>query len=96
MEIDLHGFELWDAIDEILYKLEECKIKGERELLLVHGYKSGQVLKNYLRSKRFLTEMAQEGYNLKMKEILNSGMTSFEIFYKKSNIRWYNVKNSEL
>ncbi len=25
MEIDLHGLELWEALEEIVYKLEECK-----------------------------------------------------------------------
>lgn len=25
LEVDLHGFELWEALEEIVYKLEECK-----------------------------------------------------------------------
>lgn len=32
MEIDLHGLELWEALEEIVYKLEECKTRGIREI----------------------------------------------------------------
>jgi len=35
MEINVHGQELWGAIDEVLSVLEECKINGDgdKELL---------------------------------------------------------------
>jgi len=32
VEIDLHGLELWQALEEIVYKLEECKTIGIREI----------------------------------------------------------------
>jgi len=38
MRCDLHGCELIEAKDEILLKLEECQIKGDKVLEIVHGY----------------------------------------------------------
>ena len=79
MECDVHGYELWEAIEEILYILEECRIKGDRELVIIHGYKSGQVLKNYFQSKKFLDEIARKGFNLRRKETTNPGISCFEL-----------------
>ncbi len=78
MEINLHGFELWDAIEEVIYKLEDCKIKGVQEIS-IHGYKSGHILKNYFQSEEFLIEMAREGFKLKRKQSSNQGVSVFEI-----------------
>jgi DNA-nicking Smr family endonuclease len=79
LEINVHGHELWGAIDEVLSALEECKIKGEREINIIHGYKHGQVLKNYFRSNKFVAEMAREGFQLKIKDISDPAITSFAI-----------------
>jgi len=79
LEINVHGQELWGAIDEVLSSLEECKIKGEREINIIHGYKHGQVLKNYFRSNKFVVEMAREGFQLKIKDISDPAISSFAI-----------------
>jgi len=79
LEIDVHGHELWGAIDEVLSALEECKINGEREINIIHGYKHGQVLKNYFRSIKFLGEMTREGFRLKMKDTSDPAISSFVI-----------------
>jgi len=79
LEINVHGHELWGAIDEVLSALEECKIKGEREINIIHGYKHGQVLKNYFRSNKFVAEMAREGFQLKIKDISDPAISSFAI-----------------
>jgi len=81
LEINLHGHELWGAIDEVLSVLEECKINGDGEINIIHGYKHGQVLKNYFRSNKFLVEMAREGFRLKKKEFSNSGESTFTILF---------------
>ena len=52
LEINVHGHELWGAIDEVLSVLEECKINGDGEINIIHGYKHGQVLKNYFLKSR--------------------------------------------
>jgi len=81
LEINVHGHELWGAIDEVLSALEECKINGDGEINVIHGYKHGQVLKNYFRSNKFLVEMAREGYQLKKKEFFNPGESTFTILF---------------
>ena len=79
LEINIHGQELWGAIDEVLGVLGECKINGDGEIDIIHGYKHGQVLKNYFRSNKFLVEMAREGFRLKMKDISDPAISSFVI-----------------
>ncbi|MHA1671350.1 MAG: Smr/MutS family protein [Promethearchaeota archaeon] len=79
MEINVHGHELWSAIDEVLSVLEECKLNGDGEIKIIHGYKHGQVLKNYFRSNKFLVEMTREGFRLKMKAISDPAISSFAI-----------------
>jgi len=79
LEINVHGHELWGAVDEVLSALEECKINDEREINIIHGYKHGQVLKNYFRSNKFLTEMAREGFRLKSKANSDPAISSFVI-----------------
>jgi DNA-nicking Smr family endonuclease len=79
LEINVHGHELWGAIDEVLSVLEECKINRDGEINIIHGYKHGQVLKNYFRSNKFLVEMAREGFRLKIKAISDPAISSFVI-----------------
>ena len=69
IKIDLHGLELWEAIEEIVDKIEECQTKGIREITLIHGFHKGQVLKNFIQSEGFLKEMAKEGFKLKKRII---------------------------
>ncbi|KKL91293.1 hypothetical protein LCGC14_1896160 [marine sediment metagenome] len=41
MEIRIRGLELWEALEEISYRLEECQIKGVQEISIIHGYRKG-------------------------------------------------------
>ena len=34
----------WEALEEILYYLEECQTMGIREISIIHGYHGGKVL----------------------------------------------------
>ncbi len=77
MEIDLHGLELWDALEEILHHLEECRVKGIQEISIIHGYHGGRILKNYIQTDGFIKEMKREGYQLKRKESSNLGVSCF-------------------
>jgi len=79
LEINVHGHELWGAIDEVLSGLEECKINGDGEINIIHGYKHGQVLKKYFRSNKFLVEMTRKGFRLKIKAISDPAISSFVI-----------------
>jgi len=79
LQINVHGHELWGAIDEVLSGLEECKINRDAEIKFIHGCKHGQVLKNYFRSNKLLVEMASEGFRLKMRDASDPDISSFVI-----------------
>ena len=79
LELNIHGHELWGAIDEVLSALEECILNNDAEIKIIHGYKHGQVLKNYFRSNKFLVEMAREGFRLKMEDTSDPAISSFAI-----------------
>ena len=79
LEIDVHGHELWGAIDEVISCLEECKLNGDGKITIIHGYKHGQVLRNYFRSNKFLVETKREGFQLKMINNSDPAITSFTI-----------------
>ena len=79
MEINLHGFTLADALDEICYRLEECHASGEQEISLVHGHRHGAVIKDYIRSEGFLREMRRNGFELKRKRTSNPGISHFTL-----------------
>ncbi|WP_457556808.1 Smr/MutS family protein [Candidatus Harpocratesius sp.] len=77
MKIDLHGYELSDAIVEISYAIRELDLKNDHVIEIVHGFHSGQVLKNYIRSKKFLQDMKKDGYFLKALSGNNPGSSFF-------------------
>ncbi|MEJ2248933.1 MAG: Smr/MutS family protein [Candidatus Lokiarchaeota archaeon] len=79
MKCDLHGFNLKDAIEEIMESIELCHLLGDNYLLLIHGYRRGQVLKNYIRSKNFLDDMKEKGFNVKPSKFSNPGASQFKI-----------------
>jgi len=74
-QIDLHGFNLETAIIEVFYALDECLVIGESELEIIHGYKRGQVLKNFFNSDYFLLNAEQKGYPIRKKLNSNPGKT---------------------
>ncbi len=77
MEIRIRGLDLFEALEEISYRLEECQIKGIPEISIINGYRKGQVLKNYIQSGVFLKEMKRGGFRLKRIESSNPGVSSF-------------------
>ena len=77
MKCDLHGLKLFDAIEEIIDILGDCISLRDYRLLIIHGYRRGQVLKNYFRSRKFLKDMASEGYRLKELKHPNPGASLF-------------------
>ncbi|MBD3216058.1 MAG: hypothetical protein GF311_25825 [Candidatus Lokiarchaeota archaeon] len=79
MEIDIHGLHLWEAIDEILYFLEECRVKDIKEITIIHGFHHGRILKDYIQSDGFIREIKKAGFRLKRKMTKNQGETRFLI-----------------
>jgi len=68
-----------DALDEIVYFLDDCSAKGIKEISIVHGFHGGQVLKSYIQSEGFLKEMAKQGFKLQRKKSNNSRESCFII-----------------
>ncbi len=56
-ELDLHEYFLDDAIDAIVDAVEECAAVGVCELVLVHGYAHGDILKKWIWSGALATEL---------------------------------------
>ncbi len=59
--------------------IDICLSSGDRILFIIHGYRHGQVLKNFFRSKEFLEDMKDEGYNLKELSHPNPGVSMYKI-----------------
>ena len=49
-EIDLHGLPLYEAEYTICTRLEEAWFCGEKSVLLVHGYKGGTAIRDFIRN----------------------------------------------
>ena len=79
IKCDLHGFRLYDAIEEIIDAIEYGTSSGDYFLFIIHGYRNGQVLKNYFRSKKFLKDILDVGYHLRELNQPNPGVSMFKI-----------------
>ncbi|MBN1215656.1 MAG: hypothetical protein JXA99_09495 [Candidatus Lokiarchaeota archaeon] len=62
-----------------MYKLEECREKGDNKIIIIHGYHGKHTLKTYIQSTGFLKEIKNRGFNLKRKTQSNPGKSIFEI-----------------
>ncbi|MBA7541801.1 hypothetical protein ES705_34117 [subsurface metagenome] len=74
---------MFDAIEEIINNIERCLSSRDNILFIIHGYRNGQVLKNYFRSKKFLEDMTNEGYKLIELNHPNPGASKFKIVLSK-------------
>ena len=79
MKCDLHGYRLFEAIEEIIDRISYCLSSEVSKIFLIHGYKHGKVLKSYIRSENFLKDMMREGIKLKELSNNNPGATMFQI-----------------
>lgn len=84
MEIDIHGQELSEAVIEVLYGLKECDTHSDSRIDIIHGYHAGTVLKNYLRSPKFIKDAAKDGFVLTSLKNANPGITSYLVHRKKN------------
>jgi len=79
MILDVHNLSLNEAIDEILYKFDECKECGEDTLQIIHGHKHGTKIKDYIRSSGFILEMAKNGNDIIDKSFSERGVSIFKL-----------------
>lgn len=71
--LDLHGFDLEGAKLEVILYLTNFEMTGFEGLILIHGYKRGQTLKNYFRSETFIREMKNAGFEINLINTDNPG-----------------------
>jgi hypothetical protein len=86
MKLDLHNFSLEDAKEEICYSLDECREKMEGTLEIVHGHKHGTAIRDYIRSDRFLNDIAKIGHKIASKNFTDAGASIFRLSLKSSKI----------
>ena len=79
MILDVHNLSLNEAIDEILYKFDECKECGEDILQIIHGHKHGTKIRDYIRSNGFISEMVKNGNTFVKKSFSQEGVSIFKL-----------------
>ena len=79
MILDVHNHTLEEAIEEILYKFDECKECRDDSLQIIHGHKHGTVIKDYIRSSGFILEMAKNRNEVIERSFPQEGVTILKI-----------------
>jgi len=67
MKLNVHNLFLKDALDEIMVKLDECRELGDTTLEIIHGYKHGTTIKDYISSDGFIKDVARNGHKITSK-----------------------------
>ena len=78
-ECDLHGLKFEDGRQKIIRILNDCVMKNEDTVHIIHGY-HGHTFKDYIRSAEFIEDMECEGiYVVKRCSTSNPGVTEITI-----------------
>jgi hypothetical protein len=59
--------------------LDECYDASKQYLMVIHGYRHGQILQKYVRSPQFLEDMKIYGFEIKCLKIEHPGVTRFQL-----------------
>lgn len=94
MILDVHNLYLKDAVDEILYKFDDCKECGDDTLQVIHGHKHGSTIKDHIRSSDFLLEMAKYGNEVIERSFSQEGVTIFKLKLPTTSSKRKPVLNS--
>ncbi len=80
----MHGLTLFEAQEELFWKLEEIIITEDNILKVNHGFNRGQVIKNYLRSKNFTIDTVRYRLKVEIKiDPKNQGITFIKLIKDK-------------
>ena len=79
MILDVHNHTLEEAVEEILYKFDECQECRDDSLQIIHGHKHGTVIKDYIRSSGFILKVAKIRIQIIEKNFSENGRTIFRI-----------------
>ena len=83
---DLHELFLDEAKSVIWDTIEECIQNKIEELEIIHGYKHGQVLKNYFRSKYFIHDFSSPKFIIQFSNTSDPGITIIKIKHNSFDI----------
>lgn len=75
VEIDIHGYTEYDAIKVLEKFIVNCD-ENEKQILVIHGYHSGNVLKEMVRSPNKLRSRRIR----RRKSTMNQGETILELY----------------
>ncbi len=84
MILNVHKLTLNEATDEIMIKFYECMELGDFALEVIHGYKHGTRIKDYIRSNGFVKEATRNGYEIVSKNFTDKGVTIFQLKSSKN------------
>jgi len=60
VKLDLHGMNRWKARKALFRRILQLLVSGKKDLLVIHGYHHGTVLRDYIRDGRFLRDLHTE------------------------------------
>ena len=81
MQIDLHSFTLKEAKEIINLKIKECYRNNDYTLTIIHGFKNGTKIKDYLKNSKKLRLDNPEISEI-LPDLLNSGKSIIKLKIK--------------
>ena len=79
MKLDLHNFSLEEEKEELCLSFDECRENMDGRLEIVHGYKHGTAIRDYIRSDRFLNDIAKVGHAIISANFTDAGASIFQL-----------------
>ena len=83
MELNLHGYFLEDAKLEILKTIDDCNELGDNILKIIHGHKHGTAIRDYIRSDRFLNDVAKMENEIVSKDFSDESVSVFHLIFSR-------------
>lgn len=73
-ELDFHGLSFLELKTEGLDQIYEAFLEGYRKFLIVHGYKSGNAIKNYFKSEfaRDFNKYCEKSVKIYIEKVANN------------------------
>ncbi len=87
MELNVHKLTVEEAIEEIMFKFEECVEIGDSTLKIIHGHKHGTRIKDNIRSNGFLKEATRIGCKIISKNYSDAGVTIFKFELSQKSLK---------
>ncbi len=87
MELNVHKLTVEEAIEEIMFKFDECVEIGENTLKIIHGHKHGTRIKDNIRSNGFLKKTSRIGYKIVSKNYSDAGVTIFKFELSQKSLK---------